>query len=168
MRHLIYSNSWSLFCFWGTENIGVWRSKWGSWRWNTMPCPYLSILPRIVWGSQRRIPCIILSGKLLGEWWDYKMLNSNQMIRCSTPTTEKICKLNQKYQHGNLRIHDQNIHDQNIQVCLHILFLDGEKFLGELIVQGNQQLVACCITFLILLKTSNNILIFVNQHRFIL
>jgi hypothetical protein len=93
----------------------------------------------------------------------YKMLNSNQMIRCSTPTTEKICKLNQKYQHGNLRIHDQNI-----QVCLHILFLDGEKFLGELILQGNQQLVACCITFLIMLKTSNNILIFVNQHRFIL
>jgi len=108
MRHLIYSNSWSLFCFWGTENIGVWRSKWGSWRWNTMPCPYLSILPRIVWGGQRRIPCITLSGKLLGEWWDYKMLNSNQMIRCSTPTTEKICKLNQKYQQGNLRIHDQN------------------------------------------------------------
>uniref|UniRef100_A0A2K2CCZ9 Uncharacterized protein n=1 Tax=Populus trichocarpa TaxID=3694 RepID=A0A2K2CCZ9_POPTR len=29
-------------------------------------------------------------------------------LRCSTPTAEKIFKLNQKYQQGNLRIHDQN------------------------------------------------------------
>jgi hypothetical protein len=47
------------------------------------------------------------------------------------------------------------------------IILGWREVLGG-ILQGNQQLVACCITFFILLKTSNNILIFVNQHRFIL
>jgi len=110
MRHLIYSNSWSLFCFLGTENIGASLGiKMGL---LTMEYHAMLILVHFTkdcMGSQRRIPnCITLTGKLLGEWWDYKMLNSNQMIRCSAPTTEKICKLNQKCQHRNLRIHDQN------------------------------------------------------------